>query len=84
METDAGGFAHLLAIEQLAYSGTPVWWPVAFNNSLPETICKFGTPEQKKRLSIKCSTAASALVFSLPSRIRGRIPRVEDYSAARW
>jgi alkylation response protein AidB-like acyl-CoA dehydrogenase len=47
--TDAGGFAHLLAIEQLAYSGTPAWWPVAFNNSLPETICKFGTPEQKKR-----------------------------------
>jgi butyryl-CoA dehydrogenase len=46
---DAGGFAHLLAIEQLAYSGTPAWWPVAFNNSLPETICKFGTPEQKKR-----------------------------------
>ena len=47
--SDAGGFAHLLAIEQLAYSGTPAWWPVAFNNSLPEIICKFGTPEQKKR-----------------------------------
>ena len=47
--TEAGGFAHLLAIEQLAYSGTPAWWPVAFNNSLPETICKFVTPEQKKR-----------------------------------
>jgi alkylation response protein AidB-like acyl-CoA dehydrogenase len=45
---DAGGFAHLLAIEQLAYSGTPAWWPVAFNNSLPETICKYGTAEQKK------------------------------------
>jgi alkylation response protein AidB-like acyl-CoA dehydrogenase len=47
--TDVGGFEHLLAIEQLAYSGTPAWWPVAFNNSLPETICKFGTPEQKQR-----------------------------------
>ena len=47
--TNAGGFEHLLVIEQLAYSGTPAWWPVAFNNSLPETICKFGTPEQKKR-----------------------------------
>ena len=46
---DAGGFAHLLVIEQLAYSGTPAWWPAAFNNSLPEIICKFGTPEQKKR-----------------------------------
>ena len=58
--TNMGGFEHLLAIEQLAYSGTPAWWPVAFNNSLPETICKFGTPEQKKRFvspmfdGIKC------------------------------
>jgi alkylation response protein AidB-like acyl-CoA dehydrogenase len=47
--TSMGSFGHLLAIEQLAYSGTPGWWPVAFNNSLPETICKFGTPEQKQR-----------------------------------
>jgi alkylation response protein AidB-like acyl-CoA dehydrogenase len=47
--TSMGSFEHLLAIEQLAYSGTPGWWPVAFNNSLPETICKFGTPEQKQR-----------------------------------
>jgi len=46
---EAGGFAHLLAIEQLAYAGSPAWWPVAFNNSLPETICHFGTPEQKER-----------------------------------
>jgi len=47
--TGAGGFPHLLAIEQLAYSGTPAWWLAAFNNSLPETICEFGTPEQKER-----------------------------------
>lgn len=47
--TGAGGFAHLLAIEQLAYSGSPAWWPVAFNNSLPETICHWGTPEQKEK-----------------------------------
>ena len=46
---EAGGFAHLLAIEQLAYAGAPAWWPVAFNNSLPETICHWGTPEQKGR-----------------------------------
>jgi len=42
----SGDFAHLLALEQLAYSGTAAWWPVAFNNSLPKTICRFGTPEQ--------------------------------------
>ena len=47
--TEAGGFAHLLAIEQLAYSGTPAWWLAAFNNSLPETICHWGNPEQKER-----------------------------------
>lgn len=46
---EAGGFAHLLAIEQLAYAGSPAWWPVAFNNSLPETICHWGTPEQRER-----------------------------------
>ena len=44
-----GGFAHILSIEQLAYTSTPIWWPVAFNNSLPETICHFGTSEQKER-----------------------------------
>ena len=47
--TEAGGFAHILALEQLAYAGSPAWWPVAFNNSLPETICHWGTPEQKEK-----------------------------------
>jgi alkylation response protein AidB-like acyl-CoA dehydrogenase len=47
--TEAGDFAHLLAIEQLAYAGTCAWWAVAFNNSVPETICHFGTPQQKER-----------------------------------
>jgi len=47
--TETGGFAHLLAIEQLAYAGSPAWWPVAFNNSVPATICYWGTPEQKER-----------------------------------
>ena len=47
--TDAGGFAHLLAIEQLAYAGTPAWWICACNNSLPETICRWANHEQKER-----------------------------------
>ena len=47
--TEAGDFAHILALEQLAYAGSPAWWPVAFNNSLPQTICHFGTEEQKKK-----------------------------------
>ena len=44
----AGDFAHLLVIEELAYAGCPAWWPVAFNNSLPQTICRYGTDEQKE------------------------------------
>jgi alkylation response protein AidB-like acyl-CoA dehydrogenase len=47
--TGAGGFAHILAIEQLAYAGSPAWWPVAFNNSLPEIIVRYGTEEQKEK-----------------------------------
>jgi len=45
----AGALAHILVLEQLAYAGAPAWWPVAFNNSLPETIVRFGTEEQKEK-----------------------------------
>lgn len=45
----ANDFAHLLAIEQLAYAGSPAWWPVAFNNSLPHTIHHFGTDYHRER-----------------------------------
>lgn len=47
--TGVGEFAHFLALEQLAYAGSPAWWPVAFNNNTPETICRFGTEEQKRK-----------------------------------
>jgi alkylation response protein AidB-like acyl-CoA dehydrogenase len=47
--TETGDFAHLLVIEELAYSGCPAWWPVAFNNSLPQTICRFGNTKQKEK-----------------------------------
>lgn len=52
--TDAGDFASVLVIEELAYSGCPVWWPVAFNNSLPQTICRFGTKAQKEKYVKGC------------------------------
>jgi len=48
----AGDFAHILVIEELAYTGCPAWWPVAFNNSLPHTICRFGKQQQTKYRSI--------------------------------
>jgi alkylation response protein AidB-like acyl-CoA dehydrogenase len=38
----------ILAIEQLAYTGTGAWWLVAFNNSIPDSIAHFGSEEIKK------------------------------------
>jgi alkylation response protein AidB-like acyl-CoA dehydrogenase len=39
----------VLAIEQIAYSGTGAWWLVAFNNSIPETIAHFGSEKLKEK-----------------------------------
>jgi alkylation response protein AidB-like acyl-CoA dehydrogenase len=44
-----GSLDCILAIEQLSYSGTGAWWLAAFNNSIPESILKFGAEEQKRR-----------------------------------
>jgi len=38
----------VLAIEQLAYSGTGAWWLVSFHNSIPECIQKFGSEKIKR------------------------------------
>ncbi len=38
----------VLAIEQIGYTGTGAWWLVAFTNSIPECIIRFGTNDQKK------------------------------------
>jgi len=35
----------ILAIEQLAYSGTAAWWLVSFGNSIPACLARFG-PEK--------------------------------------
>jgi alkylation response protein AidB-like acyl-CoA dehydrogenase len=43
----AGNLACALACEQIAYSGTGAWWLAAFNNSIPECIVRFGSPELK-------------------------------------
>jgi len=47
--TEAGNLSCLLAIEQLAYSGTGAWWLVGFNNSVPESIAHFGSEEIKEK-----------------------------------
>jgi len=39
----------ILACEEVAYSGTGAWWLVAFNNSIPETIARFGSEEIKEK-----------------------------------
>ena len=46
------GIGHLnciLACERLAYSGTGAWWLVAFNNSIPACIAKYGSKEIKEK-----------------------------------
>jgi len=52
--TDVGNFSKIIALEQLAYAGCPAWWPVAFNNSLPYVICKFGNEEQRRKYVKGC------------------------------
>ncbi len=61
--TEAGNFSCILAIEQLAYSGTGAWWLVGFNNSIPEAIAHFGSEEIKRRyLKPFCDGSAYASV----------------------
>jgi len=45
----AGNLSCILAIEQIAYSGTGAWWLVGFNNSIPESINRFGSEEIKDK-----------------------------------
>ena len=53
--SDASSLSCILAIEQIGYSGTGVWWLVAFTNSIPECIVRFGTDYQKKKyLKVVC------------------------------
>ena len=45
----AGNLSCILAIEQIAYSGTGAWWLAGFNNSIPASIVRFGSEEIKNR-----------------------------------
>lgn len=45
---DASTISCILAIEQLAYSGTAAWWLVSFGNSIPDCIAHFGSEKQRK------------------------------------
>ena len=45
----ASNLSCILAIEQLAYSGTGVWWLIGFHNSIPESINTFGSEEIKQK-----------------------------------
>ncbi len=53
----------VIALEQLAYSGTGVWWIAAFNNSIPETIYHFGTGKQRREyIPLLCDGSAYASI----------------------
>jgi alkylation response protein AidB-like acyl-CoA dehydrogenase len=45
----SGSLNCVLAVEQISYSGTGAWWLLAFNNSIPESVLRFGTAEQKRK-----------------------------------
>ena len=61
--SETGNVNCILAIEQLAYSGTGIWWLVAFNNSIPENIACFGSEELKdKYLKPLCDGTAYASI----------------------
>lgn len=60
---EAGSLNCVLAIEQIAYSGTGVWWLVAFNNSIPESIAHFGSEKLKQNyLKPLCDGTAYASI----------------------
>ena len=61
--TEAGSLSCILAIEQLAYSGTGAWWLVGFNNSIPESIAHYGSEKQKEKyLKPLCDGTAYASI----------------------
>lgn len=62
MKYGGGEGTHLdavLACEQLAHSGTGVWWLSAFHNSIPNSIAQFGS-EQIKETYLKSLCGGSA------------------------
>lgn len=44
---EASNFDSILAVEQLAYSGTGAWWLVGFNTSIPASIVRYGSEDIK-------------------------------------
>ncbi|HLB28361.1 MAG TPA: acyl-CoA dehydrogenase family protein, partial [Dehalococcoidales bacterium] len=61
--SEAGNLACILAIEQLAYSGCGAWWLVGFNNSIPESVARFGSEAIKRKyLPAFCDGSAYASI----------------------
>ncbi len=61
--SEVGNLACVLAIEQMAYSGTGAWWLVGFNNSIPASIAHFGSETIKKKyLNSFCDGSAYASI----------------------
>ena len=44
-----GHLACILALEELAYSGTGAWWLAGFNNSISACLAHYGSEEAKRR-----------------------------------
>ena len=74
--TEAGVLASILALEQVAYTGTGAWWIVGFHSSIPESIVHFGSEEIKQKyLPPLCDGSAYASIqFTEPDT--GSDPRM--------
>jgi len=86
--TEVGNLSCILAVEQLAYTGTGAWWLVGFNNSIPECIAHFSSEEIKEKYlpPICDGTACSSIQFTEEetgsdpdSLITTAIPDGDDY-----
>ncbi len=86
--SEATNLSCILAIEQVAYSGTGAWWLLAFNNSIPQCIANFGSETIKNKfLKTFCNGDGYASIQfteeetgSNPNSLLTRaIPDGEDY-----
>jgi len=78
---EADNLTVILVCEQIAYSGTGAWWSVAFNNSIPECILRFGSDLVRETfLKPLCDgTACSSIQFTEEST--GSDPRLLSTTA---
>ena len=74
--SDASILSHFLVLEEIAHAGIGIEWLVAMNNSIPETISRFGSEELKQKYLPPTSNGekCAAILFTEPET--GSDPRM--------